>query len=89
MAKFWLREKEKDKKSIFKELRPQIQERFGNFYTDKFREFFALVERIPMEDLARWLSELREIDFKIKTSDLSPQTLLEEFLFGYCRTRKM
>ena len=89
LAKLWLREKEKDKKAIFKELRPQIQERFGNFYTDKFRSFFALVERIPMEDLDRWLSGLREIDLKIKTSDLSAQTLLEEFLYSYYKRRKV
>ena len=31
LAKLWLREKEKDKKAIFKELKPQIQERFGAF----------------------------------------------------------
>jgi DNA polymerase III delta subunit len=89
LAKLWLREKEKDKKAIFKELRPQIQERFGNFYTEKFRDFFSLVESIPMEDLARWLSELREIDLKIKSSDSSAQTLLEEFLYGYCQLRRV
>lgn len=89
LAKLWLQEKEKDKKAVFKELRPQIQERFGSFYTGKFRDFFALVERIPMLDLAQWLSELREIDFKIKTSDLSAQTLIEEFLYGYSKRRKL
>ncbi len=87
MAKLWLREKEKDKKEIFKELRPHIQERFGNFYTDKFRNFFSLVEKIPIEGLDQWLSELREIDLKIKTSDLSAQILLEKFLHSYCRLR--
>ena len=87
LAKLWLKEKEKDKKAIFKELRPQIQERFGNFYTTKFRNFFALVERTPMHDLNDLLSELEQIDMKIKTTDLNPQTLLEGFLFRYCRSR--
>jgi DNA polymerase III delta subunit len=88
LAKLWLREKEKDKKAIFRELKPQIQERFGNFYTEKFRDFFALVEGLSMEDLALWLSELKDIDLKIKTTDLSAQTLLEEFLLGYTRLRR-
>jgi DNA polymerase III delta subunit len=88
LAKLWIREKEKDKKAIFKELRPQIQERFGNFYVTKFRDFFSLVDRISMSDLNLLLSELNEIDLKIKTTDLSGQTLLEEFLFNYCQMRK-
>ena len=88
LAKLWLREKEKDKKAIFKELRPQIQERFGNFYATKFRDFFSLVDRIPMDDLNYLLSEIKEIDLKIKTSDLNAQTLLEGFLFNYCQMRK-
>jgi len=88
LAKLWLREKEKNKKAIFKDLRPQIQERFGNFYTTKFRDFFSLVDRIPMSDLNFLLSELKEIDLKIKTTDLNAQTLLEVFLFNYCQIRK-
>ena len=88
LAKLWIREKEKDKKAIFKELRPQIQERFGNFYAAKFRDFFSLVDKIPMGDLNDLLSELKEIDLKIKTSDLNAQTLLEGFLFHYCQMRK-
>ncbi len=88
LAKLWLREKEKDKKAIFKELRPQIQERFGSFYTAKLRDFFFLVDRIAMEDLNFLLTQLKEIDLKIKTTDLNAQTLLEEFLYEYCQMRK-
>ena len=88
LAKLWLREKEKDRKAVFKELRPQIQERFGSFYTNKFRDFFALVERIPMSELNCYISELNEIDLKIKTTDLNAKTLLERFLFHYCQMRK-
>jgi DNA polymerase III delta subunit len=88
LAKLWLKEKDKDKKTIFKELRPQIQERFGNFYANKFREFFALVEKTSMGDLDDLLSKLKEIDLKVKTTDLNPQTLLEGFLFHYCQLRQ-
>jgi len=88
LAKLWLKEKEKDKKDIFRELRPHIQERFGNFYSSKFREFFSLVDKISMRTLKLLLMKLEEIDLKIKTSDLSAQTLLESFLFNYCQMRK-
>lgn len=88
LAKLWLKEKDKDKKTIFKELRPQIQERFGNFYANKFRDFFSLVEKTPMGDLDDLLSELKEIDLKVKTTDLNPQILLEGFLFHYYQLRR-
>jgi len=88
LAKVWLKEREKDRKEIFKALRPQIQERFGSFYTEKFKAFFSLVDRIPMSALRDLLKELEEIDRKVKTSDTSPQTLLERFFFSYCERKK-
>lgn len=87
MAKLWLKEKEKEKKDIFKELKPQIKEKFGSFYTTKFRQFFDLVEDMSRKDLAVLLSELEKIDLTFKTSGLSLQTLLEGFLLQYCRLR--
>ena len=88
MAKLWLKEKAKDKKEIFRGLRPQIQEKFGSFYTTKFSRFFDLVETMNRHDLDRFLEELQKIDLKFKTSDLSLQTLLEGFLWNYCRIQK-
>ncbi len=85
LAKLLLSEKKKERKAIFKELKPQILEKFGDFYTRKFNEFFALVEGLSLEDLNRFLTMLEEIDLKIKTTSLSLQTLLEGFLFEYCR----
>jgi DNA polymerase III delta subunit len=87
-AKLLVKEKDVDKKAIFKELRPQIQEKFGNFYTAKFKEFFSLVERFSMMDLNYVLAELEKVDLKIKTSGLNPKTLLESFLSDYCRLRE-
>ena len=88
LAKLMLKEKNTDKKAIFKELKPHIHEKFGNFYADKLREFFSLVERIPMKDLRHFLGELENVDLKIKTSALNPRTLMESFLFDYCDFRK-
>lgn len=87
-AKLWLREKIKDRKEIFRELRPQIQEKFGSFYTKKFRQFFSLVDGLTLKDLNIILTELTEIDLKIKTSDISFQALLEGFLYRYCHIQK-
>lgn len=87
-AKLLAKEKDVDKKAIFKELRPQIHEKFGNFYTTKFKEFFSLVERFSMKDLNHVLAELEKVDLKIKTSGLNPKTLLESFLSDYCHLRE-
>ena len=88
MAKVWVMEKQKEKKEIFKELKPQIQEKFGSFYTTKFRQFFSLVDGLSRPELSRLLQELEQIDLKFKTSDLSLQTLLEGFLVKYTQFRK-
>lgn len=88
LAKLLLKEKSMDKKAIFKEMRPHIPEKFGNFYATKFREFFSFVEKFSMGDLNRVLAELEEVDLKMKTTSLTPQTLLESFLFDYCGLRK-
>ncbi len=88
LAQLMLKEKNTDKKAIFKELKPHIHENFGNFYVEKFREFFSFVERIPMKDLKHFLGELENVDLKIKTTGLNPRTLMESFLFDYCNVRK-
>jgi DNA polymerase III delta subunit len=88
LAKLLLIEKSMERKAIFKELRPQIHEKFGDFYAAKFKEFFSFVDRFSLRDLNRVLAELKEIDLKMKTTSLSPQTLLESFLFDYCSSRK-
>jgi DNA polymerase III delta subunit len=88
LARLLLKEKSMDRKAIFKELRPHIHEKFGNFYATKFREFFSFVEKFSMGDLNRVLAELEEVDLKMKTTSLTPQTLLESFLFDYCSREK-
>lgn len=88
LAKILLREKNVDKKEVFRELKPQIHEKLGKFYLDKFKEFFSLVEKFSMQDLNHILAELEEVDLKIKTTPLSTQTLLESFIFDYCSLRK-
>jgi len=88
LAKLMLREKEKDRKEIFREFMPQISERYRDLYARRFREFFHLVDSVTMEDLKYFLNELEKIDLKIKTTDASLRTLLEGFLYEYCQIRK-
>ena len=87
IAKLWLKESKKEKKEIFKELKPQIKEKFGSFYTTKFRQFFDMIQSVNQKDLTVLLDELEKIDLAYKTSSLSLQTQLEGFLLGYCRLR--
>jgi DNA polymerase-3 subunit delta len=87
-AKVWLREKSKDKKEIFRALRPRIQEKWAGLYREKFEEFFSLAEGMPQAELSRELRELEQIDLKLKSSDSLPQPLLEAFLSAYCSRRK-
>lgn len=88
LAKLWLRERSKERKAIFRELRPQIQEKFGQFYRTKFNEFFSLVESIPWKTLSRILDDLEKIDVSVKTSSASLKELLERFIFDYCASRE-
>ena len=86
LAKLWLGE-ERDKKEIFAELKPRIDEKFRSLYADKFKEFFALVEGVSEDDLTQAIGDLRKIDLLTKTSDASAQWLLERFIFDYCDRR--
>jgi DNA polymerase III delta subunit len=86
LAKLWLGEN-RDKKEIFAELKPRIDEKFRSLYTDKFKEFFALVGGVTEEDLSWAIGDLQKIDLLTKTSDASAQSLLERFVFDYCNRR--
>jgi len=85
LAKLWLKEREKTRTEIFKELRPQINEKFIRLYNEKFKRFFLLLDEITLKDLNQFLNRLREIDFILKTSNVSAQIFLESFFFDYCR----
>ena len=87
LAKQWLRERSKDRREIFKLLRPQIQEKFGSFYRTKFSEFFKVADNISIEEISRFLEELERIDLTLKTTDLSPLVLFEGLLFQFCREK--
>ena len=88
LAKIWLKDRSRDRKSIYGELRPHITEKFGTFYRTKFTEFFSLVERISLRELNDILVELRRIDLLVKTTGVNCRTYIERFLFGFCFSGK-
>jgi DNA polymerase-3 subunit delta len=87
MAKTWLREK-KDRREIFRELRPRISETYGSFYRSKLNDFFDLVERFSLKEINFLIARLEQIDLKIKTTDAPAQALFEAFIYEFCRLRK-
>jgi len=82
-AKLALREKELDREAIFSQTRPQIRKNFGALYSRKFRQFFDLVDRVPMKRLRRLIMEMEQIDFKMKSSHPPAREMLERLIFSY------
>ena len=88
LVKLRLSEGKKKKKEIFKEIKPQILEKYGKLYQDKFNQLFSLADSVSMQDLKHILSLLSEIDLKLRTTNLSFRILIEGFLLEYCWLRK-
>lgn len=88
LVKLRLSEGKKDRKVIFKEVKPQILEKYGRLYQDKFNQLFSMADSVSMQDLKHILSLLGEIDLKLRTTSLSFQVLIEGFLLEYCWLRK-
>lgn len=88
LAKLRLKEGQKDRKAIFKEVKPYIKETYHDLYRRQFRQLFDLAEGISWCDLQYVLDRLWDLDFKLKTTNLAFHTLMEGFLFEYCWIRK-
>jgi DNA polymerase-3 subunit delta len=88
LAKLRLQEGQKDRKAIFKEIKPQIRESYRGLYERQFHQLFSLVEEISWKDLQHILDRLRGLDLKIKSTGLAFRSLMEGFLFEYCWIRR-
>ena len=73
----------RDRREIFKELRPRIQQSWGTFYNAKLRAFFGMVERIPAAEVGRMLEDLEALDLKLKSTESDERTLLAVFLYEF------
>jgi DNA polymerase-3 subunit delta len=78
----------RDKKEIFRALKPQIRESYGRWYFDRLNDFFSLVEGFSGRELDDLLQSLGRIDVRLKTTDVSPRVELEAFVVDYCRRRR-
>lgn len=74
-----------DRKAVFKEAYPQISESFQELYRTKFSRFFAIVDGLSTGEVRRLLGLLSEADARIKSTDAERRTVLESFVFEYCR----
>ncbi|MFW6139912.1 MAG: DNA polymerase III subunit delta [Acidobacteriota bacterium] len=87
LTKMRLREGNKDKKSIFKEIKPFIPERYKSLYQRKFKEIIHFAEQISFRDLRYYIEQLKDIDIKMKSTALSFHELMDGFLFEYCQKK--
>jgi DNA polymerase-3 subunit delta len=84
LAKALLREN-RDRREILKIVKPKVPE---HKYQKALPQFFAAVDNLSSRDISRLIAELRSADLKIKSSDVSGQTLIESFVADCCRLRK-
>ncbi|MFO7981453.1 MAG: DNA polymerase III subunit delta [Candidatus Aminicenantes bacterium] len=87
LTKMRLQEGSKDKKSIFKEIKPFIPERYKDLYQRKFKQIIHFAEQISVQDLRYYIEQLKNIDIKMKSTGLSFHELMDGFLFDYCQRR--
>jgi len=87
LVKLRLIEGRKDKKSIFKEVKPFIPRKFKGLYQNKFAQIIEFAEQISIQDLRYYIEQLKDIDSKIKSTGLSFHELMDGFLFDYCKRK--
>ncbi|MDD8026413.1 MAG: DNA polymerase III subunit delta [Acidobacteriota bacterium] len=75
----------RDRRLIFAEVRPQIKETWRTLYNEKFKAYFAVLDRLSAAELTRLLTNLEEIDVLIKTTETEAKPLLEAFLYDFGR----
>ena len=88
LARTLLQDEAPDRKAIFRRIKPQINESYGEFYQRKFAAFFGIVEGLTRAEFSGLLAALERVDAAIKTTEVPPKTAFEAFLFEYCRLGK-
>jgi DNA polymerase-3 subunit delta len=78
----------RDKKEIFRALRPRITESYGKWYYDRLNDFFSVVEGMTRKGLDDYLQELGRIDSRLKTTDVSARAQFEAFVIDFCRRQQ-
>ncbi len=74
----------RDRREVFRELRPSIQESWRELYNLKFAALFD----VPPPELDRLIKRLAEIDRRKKTTEASPRSMLEALIVEYGEIRR-
>jgi len=88
LVKLRLKEGKKSRKDIFKEIKPQIKENYGRLYDNQFKQLFFISGTISDKNLENIFTKIRDIDMKLKSTNLPFKAMIEGFLFQYCLLRK-
>jgi DNA polymerase-3 subunit delta len=72
------------RRDIFAVFFPAIKESYQDLYRRKFSGFFGVVDGLSASDLNAVLAGLREVDWKVKTTDGDAEIALEAWLKEYC-----
>jgi DNA polymerase-3 subunit delta len=78
----------RDKKDIFRAVKPFLSERSGKWYYDLLNDYFSVVEGMTRKRLDDYLQELSRIDYRIKATDVSPRPQIEAFVIDFCRRQR-
>jgi DNA polymerase-3 subunit delta len=78
----------KDRREIFRELRPSIQESWRDLYNRKFAALFGAVDSVSPRDLEKLIRRLSEIDRRKKSMEASPRSMLEALIVEYAEIRR-
>jgi len=78
----------RDKKEIFRAVKPWFNEDSGKWYYDRLNDYFSVVEGMTRKGLDDYLQELGRIDLRIKTTDVSPRAQFEAFVIDFCRRQQ-
>lgn len=78
----------KDRREIFRELRPSIQESWRDLYNSKFSALFGAVDSLPPRELDRLIRRLSGIDRAKKTQEASVRSMLEALIVEYGEIRR-
>jgi DNA polymerase-3 subunit delta len=78
----------KDRREIFRDVRPAVPESWRDLYDKKFAGLFGAADALNPEDLARIIRRLSEIDLMKKTTESSVRSMLEALIVEYADIRR-
>ena len=78
----------RDRREVFRELRPGIPPGWRDVYELRFGALFGAVDLVPRRDFDRLIQRLSEIDRLKKTTESSVRSMLEALIVEYAEIRR-